>query len=451
MSPLQSNRCARVLLLSACLLALPWSRSLAADLPVNSAAPSGTVTYTVQQGDTAFALAHRWGLDVGALLTLNHLSGPKLSVGQALIYPAPAAPLSRPVVSHTVQAGQTLYSIARQYGYSPDELQAFNRLTTPALKPGQVLLLPGSAPAAEQPALAAPARLSALPTPITPIASVAAPRTLPALPALQPAVSTTIQTVSAPAKTGVHTVQPGQTLYGIARQYGVRPEELLALNHLSSPALMPGQTIQVPASAVVQVVQTPVPAVAAFAPAAPLTVPAPLTVSALSVGTPLPLMSDESGPVSQPPLGPPPPQPQPAPDSNWRGADWHTSDWRSFAMSFMGVPYQFGGSSRSGTDCSGLVLQVFSSLGMKLPRQSAMQAQIGVPVDEQDLQAGDLVFFDTEGRGSVTHVGIYLGNGDFINANSFDGRVSVNQMTQKYFSQRYLGARRVIGVLAQGN
>ncbi|ULH16835.1 peptidoglycan endopeptidase [Deinococcus sp. KNUC1210] len=231
-------------------------------------------------------------------------------------------------------------------------------------------------------------------------------------------------------------------MYGIARQYGIRPEELLALNHLTSSDLVPGQTLQLPAPAAAQVTPLPVPAVAAFA-------PPPLTVSALSVGTPLPLMSDESGPVAQPPLSPLPPQP--APDSNWHGADWHTSDWRSLAMSFMGVPYQFGGSSRNGTDCSGLVLQVFGSLGMKLPRQSAMQAQIGVPVDEQNLQAGDLVFFDTEGRGSVTHVGIYLGNGDFINANSFDGRVSVNQMSQKYFSQRYLGARRVIGVLAQGN
>ncbi|ULH16147.1 LysM peptidoglycan-binding domain-containing protein [Deinococcus sp. KNUC1210] len=148
-------------------MTLPWSRSLAADLPVASAAPSGTATYTVQQGDTAFALARRWGLNVDALLALNHLSAPKLSVGQVLSYPAPAAaPLSRPVVSHTVQPGQTLYSIARQYGYSPDELQAFNRLSTPTLKPGQVLLLPGTAAAGDQPVIAAPHAPPPFPSPL---------------------------------------------------------------------------------------------------------------------------------------------------------------------------------------------------------------------------------------------------------------------------------------------
>ena len=113
------------------------------------------------------------------------------------------------------------------------------------------------------------------------------------------------------------------------------------------------------------------------------------------------------------------------------------------------MPYVHGGQSRTGTDCSGLVFQVFAGTGLKLPRQSAQQAQTGAVVSLPDLQAGDLLFFDTEGRGTVTHVGIYLGDGEFINANSHSGQVAVNQLSEKYFAQRYLWARRVLGVLAQ--
>jgi peptidoglycan DL-endopeptidase LytE len=243
-----------------------------------------------------------------------------------------------------------------------------------------------------------------------------------------------------PAPTGRHTVQPGETLYGVARLYGLRPLELLAYNGLDSSGLKAGQVLLLPTGVPGQVPALPV------------------------LATP-PASAVPGGAVYSPgiPLPPPPIQAQPdaprgdlapsqdAPDSAAAG-----SEWRGLALSLLGVPYVYGGSSRSGTDCSGLVIQVFSPLGLNLPRQSALQAQTGLLVDLPDLQAGDLLFFDTEGRGTVTHVGIFLGDyqgleGAFINANSFGGRVVVNQLGEKYFAQRYLWARRVIGVLALGH
>jgi len=114
-------------------------------------------------------------------------------------------------------------------------------------------------------------------------------------------------------------------------------------------------------------------------------------------------------------------------------------------MALLGVPYVYGGSTPSGLDCSGFVVQVFSPLGVQLPRRSADQAQSGVAVALPDLQAGDLVFFDTEGRGQVTHVGIYLGDGQFVNANSYRKQVAVDRLQgDPYWGPRLLGARRVL-------
>ena len=127
-----------------------------------------------------------------------------------------------------------------------------------------------------------------------------------------------------------------------------------------------------------------------------------------------------------------------------------TTDWLVNAQSLLGVPYVYGGKSRSGTDCSGLVVQVFAPLGLSLPRVSADQAQIGMPVDRSALQGGDLVFFDTEGRGRVTHVGIVVDGQTFISANSFAGRVAMDDLGSSYWASRYLGARRVLGVMALG-
>ena len=114
------------------------------------------------------------------------------------------------------------------------------------------------------------------------------------------------------------------------------------------------------------------------------------------------------------------------------------------AASLRGVSYEYGEASRSGTDCSGLTTQVYRSVGIHLPRTSAQQSRVGVHVSKGDLKPGDLVFFHT-GRGHrVTHVGIYVGHGDFIHASSGAGRVQVNSLSDGYYSRRFSTARRVV-------
>jgi len=111
------------------------------------------------------------------------------------------------------------------------------------------------------------------------------------------------------------------------------------------------------------------------------------------------------------------------------------------ALRFLGAPYVFGGTSSSGFDCSGFVQHVFGMLGIVLPRTADAQYDAGRPT-VGGPRAGDLVFFDT--YGGVSHVGIYLGNGEFVHASSSHG-VMVSKLSESYWASRYVGAKRVTG------
>jgi cell wall-associated NlpC family hydrolase len=111
------------------------------------------------------------------------------------------------------------------------------------------------------------------------------------------------------------------------------------------------------------------------------------------------------------------------------------------AMRFMGVPYVFGGTSRSGFDCSGFVQHVFAMIGTHLPRTADAQYYAGAKI-MGNMVVGDLVFFQTYEPGP-SHVGIYLGNGKFAHASSSHG-VTVSRLSDSYWAARFLGAKRVV-------
>ena len=112
------------------------------------------------------------------------------------------------------------------------------------------------------------------------------------------------------------------------------------------------------------------------------------------------------------------------------------------AREFIGVPYLWGGTSReNGFDCSGLTMTVYQLNGLNLPRHSATQYDAGNPVDKQELQKGDLIFFATNGNGKVSHVGIYIGNGRFIHAPSRGKTIRIESMSCSFFTKRFIGAR----------
>jgi cell wall-associated NlpC family hydrolase len=110
------------------------------------------------------------------------------------------------------------------------------------------------------------------------------------------------------------------------------------------------------------------------------------------------------------------------------------------ALSLQGIPYVFGGTSRSGFDCSGYTQYVFKRSGISLPRIAADQFKMGSQVSREQLRPGDLLFFTTYAPGA-SHVGIYIGGGRFVAA--CNGGVSISTLDSNYYASRYLGARRV--------
>jgi cell wall-associated NlpC family hydrolase len=112
------------------------------------------------------------------------------------------------------------------------------------------------------------------------------------------------------------------------------------------------------------------------------------------------------------------------------------ADAASIALQYLGVPYAWGGATPSGFDCSGLVMFVFAQLGIQLPHYSAAQYGYGTPVARDQLQPGDLVFFD-----GLSHVGIYIGNGQMVHAPHTGDVVKISPLSE--FGSGYVGARRL--------
>jgi cell wall-associated NlpC family hydrolase len=121
-----------------------------------------------------------------------------------------------------------------------------------------------------------------------------------------------------------------------------------------------------------------------------------------------------------------------------------------YAEGFEGVPYVFGSADpRYGFDCSGFVQYVFANAaGIALTHSALAQSECGTYVSQNDLEPGDLVFFDTDGGGSVNHVGIYAGGDEFIEANSGahspDEVIETGLFSSSYWASRYVGARRIL-------
>ncbi|PYE55282.1 C40 family peptidase [Deinococcus yavapaiensis] len=193
--------------------------------------------------------------------------------------------------------------------------------------------------------------------------------------------------VSASAET--YVVKAGDTLSNVARKFNTDPVQLMRTNGLSSSTIQIGQKLQVPG-------------------AAKSTQPANTIPMASKSGT-----SDRTGVV------------------------------RAAAMRFMGIRYRLGALGAGGIDCSAFTQAVLRQMGVQLPRTARQQFAVGTPVTKSDLRAGDLVFFNTLGNG-VSHVGVYLGGGQFAHANSYQGRTVVEDINQMYYRYRYVGARRVL-------
>lgn len=135
----------------------------------------------------------------------------------------------------------------------------------------------------------------------------------------------------------------------------------------------------------------------------------------------------------------------PSPTQHTRRGD----EAATMAERMIGTPYRWGGADVDGFDCSGLVQFAFAQARLVVPRTTSQQRQFIQPVSRRALRRGDLVFFDIEGKDN--HVGLYLGNNQFVHAPSRGKRVQAVSLDQTYYAQRFSGAGRVPGADAPLN
>ncbi|EGQ26990.1 C40 family peptidase [Mammaliicoccus sciuri] len=134
-----------------------------------------------------------------------------------------------------------------------------------------------------------------------------------------------------------------------------------------------------------------------------------------------------------------------APFAGQADASTKSTNITKTATSLTGIKYRYGGTTKAGFDCSGYVGYVFNQNGLKVARTSSGLYASGKPVKKSNLTSGDLVFFNTSGKG-VSHVGIYVGNGKFAHASTSKG-VRVDKLNDPYYwGKRYVGAKRIAGV-----
>jgi cell wall-associated NlpC family hydrolase len=134
-----------------------------------------------------------------------------------------------------------------------------------------------------------------------------------------------------------------------------------------------------------------------------------------------------------------------AANANQSGAPY--SGVVSIALQYLGIPYVWGGATPGGFDCSGLVEYVYAQVGISLPHYTVSQWNFSgaIPVGKNQLQPGDLVFFN-----GLDHVGIYIGYGDFIDAPHTGADVQIDSLSERWFASRYDGARRIVGPAVGG-
>lgn len=115
----------------------------------------------------------------------------------------------------------------------------------------------------------------------------------------------------------------------------------------------------------------------------------------------------------------------------------------SDARKHLGTPYVWGGSAPGGFDCSGFTQYIYKQSGISLPRTTTDQYKLGTYVEKSKLQPGDLVFLANTYRNGISHVGIYIGDGNMIHASSSKG-ITISSLSSNYNKQHYYGARRIL-------
>ena len=286
---------------------------------------------------------------------------------------------------YTVKPGDTLYGISKSFGVSIDALKKANALEGDSLKPKQVLTIPTQ-------------RDKNLDEAVRKSSSQTAKQL----------VVKNGKKLSEEADS--YVVQAGDSLYSISKRIGFSIEEIKERNGLHTSSLRIGQILFLPKSE------------------------SRWEEEAEELGDGENVMGSirtegerEEG-VTSSALG-----------------KWNNPEERNLFVrvvrTFLGVPYKLGGSTLRGMDCSALVKKIYEIFNIQLPRTTREQISIGKKVEKDQLEEGDLVFFKR--RGNNAHVGIYIGDNQFIHASSRNKEVKIDQLDIPYFNTRFIKGVRV--------
>lgn len=416
--------------------------SLALLLGVSDAEAS---SYTIKTGDSLWKIASANKVSVADLKKWNGLTSDAIYANQVLnLAPAAATLATAPTQAsarnpqtatsseYIVQAGDTLSRIANLHKTKVSDIQKLNGLTSHLIFPGQKLKVSGSGEA-----------------------------TTPAKPATPPASAPATAITPPPSSTSYKVVK-GDTLSGIAIRHKASVAQLMDWNKLSSSTIRIGQVINI--QNVAAVVAQPAAPVAAPAPA-PVAAPAPvsstgaytivkgdtlsgvairhgisvtqlmnwnnLTSSMIRIGQ---VLKVQNTVVATQPDPTPTPVSNPVPELAGT-----VGQLISIATAQLGTPYVWGGSSVGGFDCSGYIYYAFNKAGIKLPRTNT-NGYDARSYDISNPQVGDLVFFANTYKPGISHMGIYLGNNNFIHAGG--DRVQITSLSDKYWGKHFDGFKR---------
>jgi LysM repeat protein len=334
--------------------------------------PKVPQVYEVQEGDSLRSLADQFGVSPRTILLANNLDDPDLiTVGTKL----KVLPTSG--VEHEVGPGESLADIAAAYRVDLGPIIDYNGLTDPnVIAVGKKILIPGAASRATVPTAAPPAPRVA--SPPAPVLSAPAPRAAPA----QSATAQAAAAAAPVAKLAAQLAMPASAAAPTAP--APRPAAQTA------PRTIPQAAVKPAAQAVASIATPPAPALA----------PAPSVASGGNGGL------------------------------------------ASIAMKHVGSRYVFGGTSPAGFDCSGFVWYVHKAAGINVSRGLAGQLNSGARVSRDSLQPGDSVFFANTYMPGLSHAGIYVGGGQFVHAIDERSGVGVSSMGSSYWAGRFVGASR---------
>jgi peptidoglycan DL-endopeptidase LytE len=293
-------------------------------------------------------------------------------------------------IQYKVKNGDTLYSISKKFGVSLDDIRQANNLQKSRIKPKQILNI-----SQEEGSEGTSSKHSA----------------------------------KSKSKPVYYTVKKGDTLSKIAKKTHHPMKQIAALNHINNKSLHAGQKIVLAKSTTYVPVKSE-----------PVHEDDDLTAEEDDAAQDA-LNENEKKETAEASND------EPERKGELLGK-WNSPDemqlFVKVATGFIGAPYRFGGSSLKGIDCSSFVQKIYRIFDVTLPRNAAEQSKVGICISRENLTQGDLVFFHT--KRSLGHVGIYIGNNEFVHASSKKKGVRVDSLDTPYYQKRFQRAVRIKGL-----